>query len=89
MSAPGPRRASVRYVLALGPGDVGARVVVRRCLPEGGYADVLGQLERWDGERVEVRRADGSLVEVQTSRVVAGKRIPPPPAPRNRRAHRD
>jgi ribosomal protein S18 acetylase RimI-like enzyme len=74
----------VRYVLRLGPGDVGSRVVVRRSLPEGGYADVLGDLEHWDDERVVVRRADGEVVEVDRARVVAGKPVPPAPSRRSR-----
>jgi hypothetical protein len=57
---------------------VGARVVVRRRLPEGGCADLLGELVQWDVE-VVVRDRDGRLHTVLRTDVVAAKRVPPPP----------
>jgi GNAT superfamily N-acetyltransferase len=69
-----------RLALRVGPDDVGSRVVVRRALPEGGYADVLGQLRALDSDKVVVRTRDGVDVNIERSRVVAGKRVPPRPA---------
>jgi N-acetylglutamate synthase len=70
----------------LTPADVGRRVVVRRRLEvvEGRqlYGDVLGDLVSWSEGVLVVRRRDGSLVSVSESDVVAGKPVPPPPAPR-------
>lgn len=65
----------------LGPADVGARVVVRRRLPEGQYGDVLGVLVTWSDE-VVVQDRHGALVRFALADVVLGKRIPPPPARR-------
>jgi hypothetical protein len=65
----------------LGPEDVGARVVVRRRLPEGQYGDVLGELLSWSAE-VVVRNRHGELVCFPMSDVVLGKRVPPAPARR-------
>jgi hypothetical protein len=65
----------------LGPADVGARVVVRRRLPEGQYGDVLGTLVSWAPE-VVVQDRHGVLVRFPRADVVLGKRIPDPPARR-------
>ena len=70
-------RAGVR----LGPEDVGARVVVRRRLPEGQYGDVLGELVAWSSE-VVVEDRHGVLVRFPLVDVVLGKRVPPAPARR-------
>jgi hypothetical protein len=70
-----------RYVLSLTQDDVGARVVVRRRLPEGGSGDLLGELVRWD-EDVVVRDRSGVAHTVRRSDVVAAKRVPPPPVRR-------
>ena len=75
----GPGQPSVRLTRTLTADDVGARVVVRRRLPEGGLGDVLGRLTRWDGDTLVVRRSDGSDVEVRDADMVAGKPVPPPP----------
>lgn len=72
----------VRYSSSLGPGDVGARVVVRRRLAEGGLGDLLGELLRWDDEAVVVRDRHGAEHLVRPADVVAGKRVPPAPARR-------
>ena len=61
--------------------DVGARVVVRRRLAEGGYGDLLGELVRWDAE-VVVRDRTGVLHSAARTDVVAGKRVPPAPVRR-------
>lgn len=72
----------VKYVLSLGPGDVGERVVVRRRLPDEGLGDLLGELLRWDDEAVVVRDRHGVEHLVARADVVAGKRVPPAPARR-------
>ncbi len=60
---------------------VGARVVVRRVLREGGLGDVLGDLLEVgdDGVLVATRRGP---VRVAAADVVLAKRVPPPPARR-------
>ncbi len=72
--------------MALSPADVGQRIVVRRRLGvENGrqqYGDVLGELSSWTDGVLVIRRRDGSEVSVPEADVVAGKHVPPPPAPR-------
>ena len=55
---------------------VGARVVVRRRLPEGGYSDVLGDLLATgpDGVRVETRHGQVTVVAAD---IAVGKLVPP------------
>jgi GNAT superfamily N-acetyltransferase len=60
---------------------VGQRVVLRRRLPGGRFADVLGDLVAWDRDgdglaRVVTRHGE---VAVALRDVVAGKPVPPPP----------
>ncbi len=74
----------MRYTLTLGPADVGARVVVRRRLPDNLLADLLGDLLRWDEDHVAVRDRHGVEHLLARRDVVAGKRVPPPPARRGR-----
>ena len=64
--------------MRLGPADVGARVVVRRRLAEGGYGDLLGHLESW-GETVVVRDRHDVAHPVARTDVVLAKRVPPAP----------
>ena len=73
----------MRYATSAGPADVGARVVLRRRLPEGGLGDVLGHVESWSDGVVRVATRAGS-VEVAEADVVAAKRVPEPPAKRPR-----
>lgn len=73
----------VRYVVDVGPGSSGVRVVVRRRLPDGQLGDVLGQLLSWEAGHVVVERRDGSVVDVAAADVVAAKQVPPAP-PRRR-----
>ena len=70
-----------RYVVALGPDDVGSRVVLRYRLHDGSgqQTDVLGELVTWTTVAITVRRADGAEVSVLPADVVAAKRIPDPP----------
>ena len=74
--------------MPLGPRDVGHRVVVRYLLavPEPGASatDVLGLLRTYDDEALEVETEAGERVRVPLGRVVAGKPVPPRPAPRRR-----
>ncbi|GAA2420777.1 hypothetical protein GCM10010191_35120 [Actinomadura vinacea] len=77
---------AARLVVSITPADVGQRVSLRRRLPTGEYSDVVGVLESWSGERIQVRRRTGELVEVPAATMVAGKVVPPrPPARRPRR----
>jgi hypothetical protein len=71
---------------------VGSRVVVRSIVrgelaPSGRplLTDVIGMLETWADGRLGVRRSNGELVEIATADVVAGKVVPPAPAPRRPR----
>ncbi|MDP9497361.1 MAG: hypothetical protein M3P46_06805 [Actinomycetota bacterium] len=79
MGSSRPRGA--RYEVRVGPADVGARVVVRRAVPEGGLTDLLGHLERWS-EGVLVVRTRSGEVAVPVADVVAAKRVPDAPARR-------
>ncbi|MDL4772146.1 MULTISPECIES: hypothetical protein [Thermomonosporaceae] len=74
-----------RLVVKVGPADVGQRVSLRRRLPTGEYSDVIGVLESWSGQTLQVRRRTGELVEVPEEIVVAGKVVPPAPPIRRRR----
>ncbi len=70
---------SARLGPRLGPTDVGQRVVLRRRLPGGRFADVLGDLVAWDRDgdglaRVVTRHGE---VAVALRDVVAGKPVPP------------
>jgi hypothetical protein len=62
---------------------VGARVVVRRRLTAGGYADVLGELLAADDDGVEVATRRGP-VRVAAADIAIGK-VVPPAVPRRRR----
>lgn len=63
---------------------VGERVVVRYRI-EGGFSDALGELLRVDETGVEVMTKRGPIA-VPAEGIVLGKKVPPPPAPRNRRS---
>ncbi|GAB2812520.1 hypothetical protein GCM10022221_07610 [Actinocorallia aurea] len=75
---------AARLVVAISPEDVGARVSLRRRLQTGEYSDVVGDLEAWSGGTLKVRRRTGEVVEVAEATLVAGKKVPPPPARRSR-----
>jgi len=55
---------------------VGARVVVRRRLPDGRYSDVLGELLATDDDGVRVRTRRGD-VSVPGTEIAVGKVVPP------------
>jgi len=82
-ATPGAGRARLRYryVLRLGPGDVGRRVVVRWRRPTvvgpDEVADVLGQLEALDDQALRVRNRHGELIVIPRARALAGKVVPP------------
>jgi hypothetical protein len=83
------RVSGVRYRLEvrLTPADVGKRVVIRwRPGPSDSkqMTDVLGILEQADAGSFTVRTRDGQLVVIPAGRALAGKVVPPPPAPRRR-----
>jgi hypothetical protein len=67
--------------MSLTEDDVGARVVVRRRLPDGSAGDLLGELLQWADE-VVVRDRAGVSHAVRRSDVVDAKRVPAPPARR-------
>jgi hypothetical protein len=75
------KRTGVSLELSLSAADVGQRVMVRRRLPDGQLTDVLGELLAWADE-VVVRDRHGASHAFPAAAVVAGKRIPPPPARR-------
>jgi len=68
----------------------GVRVTVRYRLhgEEYGFTDALGYLERIDADTLEIRTKRRGVVAVPTRDIVAAKRVPPPPAPRERRGLR-
>lgn len=71
----------MRYARSAGPGDVGARIVLRRRTAGGGLSDVLGHVQSWADGRIVVRTRT-TTVEVAEADVVAAKRVPDPPARR-------
>jgi hypothetical protein len=72
----------VRYTREDGAALVGARVVLRRRLPEGGLGDLLGVVEQWSDGWARLRDRHGAVHEVHERDVVAAKRVPPPPVRR-------
>ena len=67
---------ALRYELSITAADVGARVSIRRKLPDGGLGDVLGELTGWSKGVLTVRRKDGSSAAVAEEDLVAGKVVP-------------
>jgi len=69
-----------RYVVRIGPADIGQRVVVRwrRPTPQGEdeVADVVGPLEAADEHSFSVRNRRGELVVIPRERALAAKVIP-------------
>ncbi len=55
----------------------GAKVMVRRRLPEGGYADVVGLLVARDADHLVVHGRRG-VVRIEADEVAIGKVVPPP-----------
>lgn len=75
------RAAALGVLRAAAPGD---RLVVRARLGDGAQ-DALGTLVDRTATAVTIDTRRGT-VEVLLDDVVAAKRVPPPPAPRSRRA---
>jgi hypothetical protein len=69
----------VRYSRDAGPASLGARVVVRRRLQDGGLGDVVGVLEGWSDGVLTVVDRHGRAHAVREADVVAAKRVPPVP----------
>jgi hypothetical protein len=70
-----------RYLVRIGPQDVGQRVVVRWRRPAAGggeeVADVVGPLEAADEDGFAVRDRRGELVRIPRERALAAKVVPP------------
>ncbi|HWD45710.1 MAG TPA: hypothetical protein VHM23_18705 [Actinomycetota bacterium] len=70
-----------RYVVRIGPEDMGQRVVVRWRRPAAGggdeVADVVGALEAVDEGGFAVRDRRGELVRIPRERALAAKVVPP------------
>ncbi|WP_370325588.1 hypothetical protein [Euzebya sp.] len=83
------RRLGPQYVVRITPDDVGQRVTIRARRGEAAdgprFDDTIGHLEAWAHGTLRIRRRDGSLTEVPEAALVAGKVVPPAPAPRRRR----
>jgi N-acetylglutamate synthase len=75
-------------VIRISAADVGARVSVRARIPaapgEPSMTDTLGYLRAWADGLLTVERRDGSMVQIRTADLVAGRTIPPPPQRRPR-----
>lgn len=87
---PVPGAAGVTYTVALTPDDVGARVVLRRRLPDPPpgtppLGDVLGELVSWSDGKLVVRTRSGESVTVAEASLLAAKRVPPAPVRRRPR----
>ena len=63
---------------------LGARVVVRRRLAEGGFSDVLGELVYRSPDAVEVAH-HGGTERIEAAEIAIGKIVPPPPERRRYR----
>lgn len=72
---------SGRVALRVGPEQVGSRVVLRRRVAGGRYADLLGELLSW-GEGVARVRTRTGETSVPIDQLIAGKPVPPAPARR-------
>src|SRR5450432_2450780 len=67
---------SVIFGGGLSADDVGARVSVRHRRPDG-VADVIGDLDFLDADRLTIRPSDGSLVVIKMGSVVAARVVGP------------
>lgn len=79
-------RLGASHRTEVGPDHVGRRVTIRHRIEEDGRqvaTDVVGHLRAWEGDRLQVERRDGSLVEVDADAVLASRIIPDAP-PRRR-----
>ncbi len=67
---------SVIFGGGLSPDDVGARVSVRHRRPDG-VADVIGDLDFLDADRLTIRPSNGPLVVIEIGAVVAARVVGP------------
>lgn len=75
---------SGRLVHRIDPGDVGKRVSVRIRLPDGGFTDIVGVVESWEGDVLTIRRRDDTVAEVAEPSIAASRIVPQQP-PRRRK----
>lgn len=77
MNRPAPRGVHPAYVVAVGPGDVGARVSLRRRVdgPQP-LSDVVGELLSWDDGVLVVRTRRRGDVAVPEADLVSGLVVP-------------
>lgn len=77
-----------RYVIRIGPSDVGARVSVRSRIEaapgQPTATDAVGVLRSWAEGVLVVERRDGTRARVAEADLLAGRRIPPEPIRRPR-----
>ncbi len=77
---------SGQLVVRITPSDVGKRVSIRSLTGPGDrnatFTDTVGVLTSWRDGVVSVTRRDGRIVRLAEADVVAGKVVPPAPAPR-------
>lgn len=74
-----------RLVHRITPQDTGRRVSVRIHLPGGGFTDIVGVVESWEGGVLTLRRRDGSVRRVAESDIAASRVVPPVPPRRGGR----
>ncbi|MDR2347010.1 MAG: hypothetical protein LBD90_00010 [Bifidobacteriaceae bacterium] len=55
---------------------LGARVTIRRRLPEGGYSDWVGGLEQASPDRIAVRRRSGELRWFEAGEIAIAHLVP-------------
>jgi hypothetical protein len=67
-----------RSVDQIGPEHLGRRVTVRRTLPEGGYADLIGVCEQADASSVTIRNKNGEAIVIARSEIVAARVVGSP-----------
>lgn len=69
-----------RYVVRIGPGDVGRRVSVRaRTHDDPPASDTVGVLRSWEGDALTVERRDGTISRILQADLLAGRVVPDPP----------
>lgn len=76
-------RVQGRYVVRVGPADVGRRVTLRFRRPdaapgEPAHSDAVGRLLSWQDGVAVVERRDGRRTEIPVDALVAARVIPEP-----------
>lgn len=76
-----------RYVVRIGPGDIGRRVTIRSRLAAAAgkqpATDTVGLLRSWEDGVLTVERRDGSIRTILEQDLLAARVVPAPP-PRRR-----